>query len=146
MKNKSNYILEIIGKENEITDQNIIYIFEEVEKLWKEIDYGLVLSSKPRPNEIRFRNSYESEIVIYTNDKSYFKYSPYRNVISISFKEHEVITKTIKAITLIISGINVRMGRIIMGRNNPPRTEIQTSILQNNAFFNFGKFNYHHPL
>ena len=98
MKNKSNYILEIIRKENEIIDQNIIHIFEEVEKLWKEIDYGLVLSSKPKPNEIRFRNSNESEVVIYINDKSYFKYSPYRNVISIAFKEHEVITKTIKAL------------------------------------------------
>ena len=74
------------------------YTLEEVEKLWKEIDYGKVWSSKPRPNEIRFRDSNESEIVIYTNDKSYFKYSPYRNVIAISSKEHDLITKTIKAL------------------------------------------------
>lgn len=82
----------------ELKEKQKDYTLEEVEKLWKEIDYGKVWSSKPRPNEIRFRNSNESEIVIYTNDKSYFKYSPYRNVIAISSKEHDLITKTIKAL------------------------------------------------
>lgn len=81
-----------------LKEKEKVYTLEEVEKLWREIDYGKVWSSKPRPDEIRFRDSNESEIVIYINDKSYFKYSPYRNVIAISFKEHDLITKTIKAI------------------------------------------------
>ena len=75
-----------------------VYTLEEVKKEWETLGYTEITHSKDKQSELIFRNYNEAEIVIYLNDKDYFKYSPYRRIITLTYQEHQLLTKTFKAL------------------------------------------------
>lgn len=78
----------------ELVDKNKVYTLEEVKKMWEELGYEIYQGK----NYISMKNKKKKEITIKIKDKYYFKRDDDNFPDDITFQEHQLLTKTIKAL------------------------------------------------
>lgn len=113
LKQDINVLWDLYNKYQELINQNKVYTLEQVKKEWKDAGYELINDYcsdfhfvKKEENTIYNRPTYRHFVVEKVNGGRYFAYSSFakdndfinRQYIIISFQEHQLITKTLKAL------------------------------------------------
>ena len=73
-----------------------VYTLEEVKKMWEELGYYFTMTTN---TQLCLYTKYESEnIIIDLLNNTYVKYDDYVESMDITFQEHQLLTKTFKAL------------------------------------------------